>query len=330
MADAPAPAVAPGAFGIGTFTHLDDTFVGILRDGRVAGIGSVIGDRTVRDLLTDWDAAVDAIAEAAAHLEEGVPVADVRPQPPVQPVGQVLCAGANYRRHVEQIVQSMLRNAGDARTEQELERFALESVERQTHSDPFMFVGLPSAVSGAHDDVVLWTPGEQHDWELELGIVLKKAAHLISPDDALDHVAGYVMSNDITVRDVMARPDLPLTDFVTSKNRPTFFPTGPVILPARFVSDYRRLRITLKVNGETMQDELVDDIIHGVERCVSYASHSARLSPGDMILTGSPAGNAGTHGNRWLRPDDVIEASITGLGTQRTRCVAPPQETAHP
>jgi 2-keto-4-pentenoate hydratase/2-oxohepta-3-ene-1,7-dioic acid hydratase in catechol pathway len=193
-----------------------------------------------------------------------------------------------------------------------------------------MFVGLPSAVSGAHDDVVLWTPGEQHDWELELGIVLKKAAHLISPDDALDHVAGYVMSNDITVRDVMARPDLPLTDFVTSKNRPTFFPTGPVILPARFVSDYRRLRITLKVNGETMQDELVDDIIHGVERCVSYASHSARLSPGDMILTGSPAGNAGTHGNRWLRPDDVIEASITGLGTQRTRCVAPPQETAHP
>ena len=133
------------------------------------------------------------------------------------------------------------------------------------------------------------------------------------------------MSNDITVRDVMARSNVPLTDFVTSKNRPTYFPTGPVILPARFVPDYRKLKITLKVNGETMQDELVADIIHGVEKCVSYASHSARLSAGDMILTGSPAGNAGKHGNRWLRPGDVMEASITGLGTQVTRCIAPPQ-----
>jgi 2-keto-4-pentenoate hydratase/2-oxohepta-3-ene-1,7-dioic acid hydratase in catechol pathway len=121
----------------------------------------------------------------------------------------------------------------------------------------------------------------------------------------------------------MARPNVPLTDFVTSKNRPTYFPTGPVILPARFVPDYRRLNITLKVNGETMQDELVADIIHGVEKCVSYASHSARLSAGDMILTGSPAGNAGKHGNRWLRAGDLMEASITGLGTQVTRCIAP-------
>ncbi len=243
----------------------------------------------------------------------------------MQPVGQILCAGANYRVHVEQIVQSTLRNAGDPRSDEELHAFALEAVERQAQSDPFMFVGLPSAVSGARDDVILWTPGEQHDWELELGVILKSAAHRISPEEAFDHIAGYVMSNDITVRDVMARSNVPLTDFVTSKNRPTYFPTGPVILPARFVSDYRRLKITLKVNGETMQDELVADIIHGVEKCVSYASHSTRLSAGDMILTGSPAGNAGKHGNRWLRPGDVMEASITGLGTQVTRCVAPPQ-----
>ena len=97
--------------------------------------------------------------------------------PPVQPVGQILCAGANYRVHVEQIVQSTLRNAGDPRSDEELRAFALDAVERQAQSDPFMFVGLPSAVSGARDDVILWTPGEQHDWELELGVILKSAAH---------------------------------------------------------------------------------------------------------------------------------------------------------
>ncbi|GGH51583.1 fumarylacetoacetate hydrolase family protein [Microbacterium album] len=320
------PAVAPDAFGIGTFAASGQTFVGVLRDGRVFDTRPVLGaDATIRRLLPNWDAVTDTLVEVVPTLDSGLALDDLDVLPPVQPAGQILCAGANYRVHVEQIVQSTLRNSGDPRNDEELRAFALQAVERQAQSDPFMFVGLPSAVSGGRDDVVLWTPGEQHDWELELGVVLKTGAHRISPDEAFDHIAGYVMSNDITVRDVMARSNVPLTDFVTSKNRPTYFPTGPVILPARFVPDYRRLKITLKVNGETMQDELVADIIHGVEKCVSYASHSTRLEAGDMILTGSPAGNAGKHGNRWLRPGDVMEASITGLGTQVTRCVAPPE-----
>lgn len=320
------PVIAPDAFGLGTFVASGRPFVGMLRNGLVYDTSPFLGvDATIRILLDDWDAAIDALVELAPSLTGGLSLDAVEVLPPVQPVGQILCAGANYRVHVEQIVYSTLRNAGDPRTDKELRAFALDTVERQAQSDPFMFVGLPSAVSGAQDDVILWTPGEQHDWELELGVILKSAAHRISPSEAFDHIAGFVMSNDITVRDVMARPNVPLTDFVTSKNRPTYFPTGPVILPARFVPDYRRLTITLKVNGETMQDELVDDIIHGVEKCVSYASHSTRLSAGDMILTGSPAGNAGKHGNRWLRPGDLIEASISGLGTQVTRCVAPPR-----
>jgi 2-keto-4-pentenoate hydratase/2-oxohepta-3-ene-1,7-dioic acid hydratase in catechol pathway len=317
--------VDSSAFGLGTFAASGRMFVGMLRNGLVYDTSPFLGpDATIRSLLDDWDAAIDALVELAPSPADGLAPDAVEVLPPVQPVGQILCAGANYRVHVEQIVQSTLRNSGDPRSDEDLRAFALEAVERQAQSDPFMFVGLPSAVSGARDDVILWTPGEQHDWELELGVILKSAAHRISPDDAFEHIAGYVMSNDITVRDVMARSNVPLTDFVTSKNRPTYFPTGPVILPARFVPDYRRLKITLKVNGETMQDELVADIIHGVETCVSYASHAARLSAGDMILTGSPAGNAGKHGNRWLQPGDVIEASITGLGTQVTHCVAPP------
>jgi 2-keto-4-pentenoate hydratase/2-oxohepta-3-ene-1,7-dioic acid hydratase in catechol pathway len=324
--DTAIPVVSPDAFGIGTFAHADGVFVGVLREGVVHDVRAIVGqDATVRSLLEDWDAAVDALAAALPTLSGGTPLGDLDVLPPVQPVGQMLCAGANYRTHVEQIVQSSLRNSGDPRSDEELHRFAVQTVERQAQSDPFMFVGLPSAVSGAFDDVVLWTPGEQHDWELELGVVLRAPAHRISEDDVMDHIAGYVMSNDITVRDVMTRSNVPLTDFVTSKNRPTYFPTGPVILPARFVSDYRRLQITLSVNGEIMQDEPVADIIHGVERCVSYASFSTRLAAGDMVLTGSPAGNAGHHGNRWLRPGDVMTATITGLGTQVTRCVAPPR-----
>jgi 2-keto-4-pentenoate hydratase/2-oxohepta-3-ene-1,7-dioic acid hydratase in catechol pathway len=94
------------------------------------------------------------------------------------------------------------------------------------------------------------------------------------------------------------------------------------------VPDYRKLRITLKVNDEVMQDEGVDDIIYGVEALVAYASRVVELQPGDLLLTGSPAGNAAHHGNRWLVPGDVMEGSITGLGVQRNRCVS--SEVASP
>lgn len=316
-------ALLSDAFGIGTFEVDGDVFVGVLRDDRVHDIRPLIGRAaTMVDLLRDWDAAIDAIEEALPQSRVGLPVTEVRPLPPIQPVGQLLCAGANYFRHVEQIVFSWYRNSGDGRSDEELRALAAEQA-RSRRTEPFLFPGIPSAVSGANDDIVLWAPGEQHDWELELGVVIGTAAHRVSSDEAMDHVAGYTISNDITVRDVMTRPGFPLTDFVASKNRPTYFPTGPVIVPRRFVPDYRKLRISLSVNGEVMQDQLIDDIIHGVEACVSYASHMTRLSPGDMVLTGSPSGNAGHHGNRWLRPGDVIESSITGLGSQRTLCVAP-------
>ncbi len=142
--------------------------------------------------------------------------------------------------------------------------------------------------------------------------------------DAMQCVAGYTISNDISTRDVKNRPDFPMTDFIMTKSRPTFFPTGPYIVPREFVPDPRRLQLRLTVNEEVMQDESVDDIIYGVEDLVSYASTIAQLWPGDVLLTGSPAGNAGHHGNRWLRPGDVIESEITGLGRQRNVCVAPP------
>ena len=312
-------------FALGTFMTGDgETFPGLVIGETVLDLRRRFEQTTTTlALLEDWARTRDALADLARGGDTSAhELSSLRPRPPVMP-GQILCAGANYYQHVRQIVQSTLRLEGDERSEAELREEAERQVQRRANTEPYVFAGLPSALAGAEDDVVLWGPGTCHDWELELAVVIGRAARNVSEDDALRYVAGYTISNDISTRDVMNRPNFPMTDFLMSKCRPTFFPTGPYMVPREFVPDSRALRITLSVNGEVMQDESVDDIIYGVERLVSYASSVVGLSPGDLILTGSPAGNAGHHGNRWLVPGDVMEGRITGLGVQRNRCVAP-------
>lgn len=313
-------------FGLGSFADGDDRFPGLVVDGQVRDLRPDLGPAaTTGTVLDDWDAYLPRLRALAASGGPSTPLERLRPLPPVQPPGQILCAGANYHKHVREIVFSFLKNEGDPRPDTELRAEAEQRTrQRGDAGHPFLFAGLPSALSGATDDIILWGPGEQPDWELELAVVIGRPAHRVPVRDAMEYVAGYTISNDISVRDVMTQPGMPLTDFISSKNRPTFFPTGPYIVPKEFVPDPRKLRITLTVNGEVMQDDPVDDIIYGVEEILSHASHLTRLSPGDLILTGSPAGNAGHHGNRWLRPGDLIEGEITGLGAQRNRCVAPP------
>jgi 2-keto-4-pentenoate hydratase/2-oxohepta-3-ene-1,7-dioic acid hydratase in catechol pathway len=186
-----------------------------------------------------------------------------------------------------------------------------------------VFIGLPSAITGPYDDVVLPSWCAQPDWELELTAVIGAPAHRVSPEEALRHVAGYTIANDLTARDLVFRPDMREigTDWLRAKNAPGFTPLGPYLVPAEFVADPSDLRLTLKLNGETMQDESTEDMIFDVARVVSYASQTTTLLPGDLVLTGSPAGN-GVHHGRLLRDGDVMESTITGLGVQRTRCVA--------
>jgi 2,4-diketo-3-deoxy-L-fuconate hydrolase len=311
-------------FAIGTFAGADETaYPGLVIDDRVFDLRGEFTDTL--SMLRDWDVVLARLhALAAAPPGEGVALADLRPLAPVHPSGQVLCAGANYSKHLHQMVVAHLKREGDTRPDEELRAEAVEvAARRSREEDPFVFAGVPSALCGARDDVILWGPGVEHDWELELAVVIGRGGHAIAQADAMSHVAGYTISNDISTRDVMFRPDLPMTDFLMTKGRPTFFPTGPYIVPTEFVPDYRALRITLKVNGEPMQDEGVDDIIYGIEQLVAYASRVVDLRPGDLLLTGSPAGNAAHHGGRWLRPGDAMEGRITGLGMQRNTCVAP-------
>ena len=124
----------------------------------------------------------------------------------------------------------------------------------------------------------------------------------------MEHVAGYTISNDVSTRDLLFRPGFPMTDFLHVQVRPVVLPDRPIHRPARVRRRLPRAAASrCSVNGEAMQDELVEDIIYGVEELVAYASTITELRPGDLLLTGSPAGNAGHHGNRWLRPGDVME-----------------------
>jgi 2-keto-4-pentenoate hydratase/2-oxohepta-3-ene-1,7-dioic acid hydratase in catechol pathway len=321
-------------FALGTFaSSTGGGFPGLVIDGGVVDLRPSFGAAaTTSAMLATWDETLERLR----RLSEDPPAAPValdslRPLPPVQPIGQFFCAGANYRKHLTEIVFTMARNdPQETRQDADLREEARLAVQERTASGtPFIFTMPASAISGAEDDIVLWGPGIEHDWELELAVVISRRARNLAPADAMAHVAGYTMSNDISTRDVMNRPNFPMTDFMMTKGRPGFFPTGPYVVPREFVEDYRQLRLTLKVNGEVMQDEFVDDIIYGVEELVSYASSVTELWPGDLLLTGSPGGNAGHHGNRWLRPGDVVEAEITGLGVMRNRCVADPSGNGH-
>lgn len=322
-------------FGLGTFAAGDERFAGLVMGDRVSDLRPHFGEHvSTGTLLAGWDTALGRLRDIAASSDPaaGVPLASVRPLPPVAPAGQLLCAGANYYRHTVEMTFMVLRdNPDEQRGEAELWDEAAATASRVAQSgQPFFFAGLPSALSGANDDVVLWGPGVEHDWELEIAVVIGRRGHRITPDQAMDHIAGYTICNDISTRDVMFRPRFALSDFVMSKNRPTFFPLGPYIVPREFVPDYRGLRIRLSVNRELMQDSTPQDMIYGLEDLVACASGVTELLPGDVVLTGSPAGNAAIHGRRWLKPGDVIDGEITGLGRQRNMCLPDPGWASRP
>ncbi|MGV9589896.1 fumarylacetoacetate hydrolase family protein [Streptomyces tendae] len=294
-------------------------------DSRVIDLRDALDDAdlSMRDLLDDWEAMLSRLtALAGDSTARRAPLADFRVHAPVEP-RQVFQSGANYRQHVIDLHVAH-RAPDDERPEEERRAEAAQIMDRRAAEDqPYVFIGLPSAIAGPYDDVVLPAWAEKPDWELELAAVIGRPAHQVSVEEALAHVAGYTIANDLTDRATVFRRDMPQigTDWLRSKNAPGFTPLGPWIVPAASVGDTGDLRLTLKLNGETMQDESTKDMIFDVARIVSYASQTARLLPGDLVLTGSPAGN-GMHWGRLLRDGDVMDASVTGLGAQRTRCVA--------
>jgi 2,4-didehydro-3-deoxy-L-rhamnonate hydrolase len=311
-------------YGIGTFARAGtEPFAGLVVGDHVTDLRAGFGERaTVLSIIGDWERSLPQLDRIAGQRAGDLELEQLTVLPPISPPGAFLCAGANYRMHIiEMRTANALAQGLDGEVAKADATAAMD--ERAASGIPFMFAGWPGAVIGADDDVILpGDSGEKHDWELELAVVIGRHARCISQEEAMDHVAGYTIMNDLSTRDRMHRTDLRFTDFMATKMRPTFKPIGPWITPKQFVADPHDLRITLRLNGETMQDDTTGDMIFEIPRLIEYASAITDLRPGDIIATGSPSGNAQHHGGRFLRPGDVIEAGIEGLGTQRNLCVA--------
>jgi 2-keto-4-pentenoate hydratase/2-oxohepta-3-ene-1,7-dioic acid hydratase in catechol pathway len=323
---------APHRFALGTFAGPGNTpFAGLVLGDRVADLTEHLRPGvTVRALVDDWDASFGALQELAERLAAGEAphrLDALRALPPLHQWRNVFCAGANFRQHVLDLMAGAERrgDSTDGLTAADREAARAELDERARSGRPFVFMGSANAIVGARDDVVLPYDSEQHDWELELAAVIGRPARRVARDEALGVIAGYTICNDVTTRDALIRADargLGL-DWLAGKNAPTFLPTGPLLVPAAHAGDPMDLRITLAVNGRTMQDESTADVLFDVAALIAHISEVAELQPGDLVLTGSPAGNGAHHGV-FLKPGDVMEGTITGLGTQRNRCVAEP------
>lgn len=187
-------------------------------------------------------------------------------------------------------------------------------------SEPILFSKATSALSGPFDPVIIPRNSVKGDWEVELGVVIGKTALYVSEEDALDYVAGYCTINDVSEREFQIEK---LGQWIKGKSAPTFGPTGPYLVTADEVADPQALNVSLKLNGETVQSSNTSDMIFSVRQIISYMSQFMELQPGDIIATGTPSGvGMGMKPQRFLRPGDVMEVTVEGLGTQRQEAVA--------
>ncbi|MGI0140950.1 MAG: fumarylacetoacetate hydrolase family protein [Thermoplasmata archaeon] len=334
-------------FRLGSFSSAGEPpFAGLVLGERIhaiAGLGKLErelglhlhGVDSVLGLLERWDDNLPALrtiaralstgaqALSADTLLSGAPLTQLRTHAPLVP-RQIFQAGANYHKHVvDLIVDGAV--ARDPSADREQLRTTAEAMmrKRAETGKPFVFVGLASGITGPHDPIVVPYDVQQPDWELEFAAVIGRPAWRVRRAEALEYVAGYTIANDITARERVARPDVPQMgmDWVAGKGAPTFLPIGPYLTPSEFVGDPQRLRITLKLNGQIMQDESTADMIFTVARLIEFISERVQLLPGDLVLTGSPSGN-GTHYNRFIRDGDVLEGQVTGLGVLRNPCLS--------
>ena len=321
-------------FALGRFADVHGTtFLGVVRDQSVIragalGIAGVTDETNLRDLLENWDSAFALLSAAIdSHMNaKAIMLSELRPLAPVPDARQVFCVGANYGRHVVEMSTVMPHPDTFGMTADEKRFYGRALVERQRSSGrPYIFMKPASAIAGPVDDLVLPGFSDRIDWEIELAVVIGRPAYRVPQADAMAHVAGYMVANDITARDRVQRGDPGAfgPDWVGAKGAPGFLPTGPLFVPTAFVPDPHDLAMRLWVNGVLMQDDRTIDMTFGIDLQIADLSERTLLLTGDLLCTGSPAGNGIARGI-FLKPDDLIEAEIDGLGRQRTRCVGSP------
>ena len=209
-------------------------------------------------------------------------------------VGKFLCIGLNYSDH------------------------AAES-NMAVPAEPVLFMKATSAICGANDDVVIPRGSQKTDWEVELGVVIGKAAKYVTEADALSHVAGYCVVNDLSERAFQLEGT---GQWVKGKSADTFGPIGPYLVTADEVTDPQKLHLWLEVDGHRYQDGSTATMVFGVAHLVSYLSRFMSLQPGDIISTGTPPGvGLGQKPQVYLRAGSTIRLGIDGLGEQQQRTV---------
>lgn len=264
-------------------------------------------------LLADWDQAVphlDALADrvVTGRVPDVLSLGEVNLCAPVRRPGKMLYAAANYESHLRA-----------ARRALGLETDAID----KSRIRPYSFVKLSSAIAGPYDPIVIPPDMGTVDWEVELALVIGRCGRDIPAEQAMEHVAGYMVANDVSCRERTMRDDWPLfrPDWLAGKSFDTFAPLGPWLVPRHLVPDPLNLHMTLRVNGRIRQDAKTSDMLFTPTELIAYASSITMLEPGDVISTGTPAGTGMETGD-FLAPGDVVEAEITGLGCQRNLVIA--------
>jgi 2,4-diketo-3-deoxy-L-fuconate hydrolase len=220
--------------------------------------------------------------------------------PPVRPQ-RVFCAASNFVEHANEMGTVLAA---------------------KVDSQPYVFLKPNTSVIGQNDVVRLPAASKQVDWEVELGAVIGQTTRNISVERALDCVAGYTVVNDVSARDLNMRTDFPFKfDWFRGKCFDTFAPIGPWIVPAHLIADPQDVHMRLTVNDEVMQNGSTAEMIFNVREQIAYLSSILTLQPGDVIATGTPTG-VGMGRGIFLKPGDVMEAYITGIGTLRNPVAA--------
>ncbi len=249
------------------------------------------GGADLRTLIARGSEAVAAAVAGAADapLDGGRLIAPLRP-------GKVVAIGLNYMDHIRE-------------------------ADLDPPSQPLVFAKFPSSVIGPDEEIVVdATLTERVDWEVELTAVIGRRLRDVSVDDALDGVFGYTVANDVSARDVQFGDG----QWVRGKSLDTFCPVGPSIVTADEIADPQALKLTTRVNGETVQDSSTAEMLFGVAELIAFCSRSFTLEPGDLLLTGTPWGcGEFMTPPRSLHPGDVVETEVEGIGVLRNPIVAP-------
>lgn len=264
---------------------------GILdREGNVRDAAGIVADITPATLAAG---AIAALQKADVAALPKVP-AGTRLGPPVGEVRHFLAIGRNYADHAAELGNPMPK-------------------------DPMVFSKAPSSIVGPTDEVIVPRHAAKTDWEVELAVVIGRPAYCIAEADALAHVAGYTICNDVSERSFQNDRG---GQFIKGKSSPGFGPLGPWLVTADEIADPQNLNLTLDIDGERMQSGNTRDMLFGVARLIAHLSEFMILEPGDIVTTGTPPGvGAGRKPPRFLAGGETLRLAIDGLGEQRLRVV---------